>query len=228
MMLTTYLTDPGYLPFFYPATTRRSFTFDELRYGTAVTPQQRSWARRQSRAGRIQFGRHSGRFIIRGDHYCSFMGNWIGLGNHRYFILAVLYIVFYITFYVVHLVYLWWGTNLHLKRWELIGLLGAGVVFYPILLSNLVRQIIDVAHNVVLVDVLRRRPSNWDRGCMNNFEEVCGPRRFLPLWCVPVPLPRSIDGFGYGEMKPESEESDQSDPILVLRTPGPLQEVPLA
>jgi hypothetical protein len=225
LMLLTYLTDPGYLPFFFPATNRQEFTFDELRSGTAVTSLQRSWARKQRRPGRIQFGERIGRFVIRGDHFCEFMGNWIGLKNHRYFILSLAYFILYFTLYIGHLIYLRSHGNLHLVGWRLISLIGEAVLFYPVLIENFIRQICGVTRNRAFVDVLRQIPSNWDRGCLNNWEEVCGSKKFLPLWWLPVPLPQMIDGFEYEEMIPDIEDVDFFREVVELREPEPLKEL---
>ena len=202
MFLVAWLSDPGYLPFFYPATERRKFTPTELRYGTATNEVQREWARRQPRPARIAFSEGSGRFIIRGDHYCSFVGNWVGLYNHRYFLLSITYLLLYILFWAFCLCWEIFEKTLVLTYLEILVVLVLGVGFGYLLSVNVAGQLRFVARNRTLVDYLRKRNTSFDRGCLNNYEDVCGPRKYLCLWWLPVPLPRSIDGFGYGPIDP--------------------------
>jgi hypothetical protein len=56
----------------------------------------------------------------------------------------------------------------------------------------------------------RRNPYRRD-GCIANWEEVCGSRRWLPLWPCPLPLPGRATGFEYGE---ETAQDDEAAPFL--------------
>jgi hypothetical protein len=62
-------------------------------------------------------------------------------------------------------------------------------------------QIIGLCRNVTVIENIRdawaTRRNPYRRDCLTNYEEVCGARAWLPLWCCPIPLPRIQDGFGY-------------------------------
>jgi hypothetical protein len=219
-LILAHLCDPGYLPFFYPAVPSRHFTSDDLKSGTATTKEQLDWARRQRRPARIALGCSIGRFVIRGDHVCAFTGNWVGLYNHRYFILAISYLTISIALYLATIIYEWFNDTLILSYIELILILAHAVPFLATLGSNLLTQFDNIARNVTTVDRFRKRVTHFDRGCVNNFAEVCGSKKYWWLWWAPIPLPREIDGFGFGEIDPAilaepapwDHESGSSDP----------------
>jgi hypothetical protein len=198
----SWLVDPGYLPYFYPITGRTTFSAAEMRSGTAIDHNQRAWARRQPRPARIVFAETAGRYVIRGDHYCGFVDNWIGLYNHRYFILATTYMTVYIGLYFAHLLFQQVTSKVHVPRWQMVVLIAEGIGFGTMTLGSTLRQCVDIVTNTVIVDILKGRTQSFDRGIVNNCEEVCGPRRYWWLWWLPIPLPLGTDGFSYGDIDP--------------------------
>jgi hypothetical protein len=209
LVTLSWLVDPGYLPYFYPLTGRTTFTPAEMRSGTASNSSQRAWARRQRRPARIVFAETTGRYVIRGDHYCVFVDNWIGLYNHRYFLLAVAYMTIYIVLYAAHLLFQYFKSKGHIPRWQMAILIGEGLAFGTLTLGSMLQQCNLVASNRVVVDLLKGRKQSFDRGIVNNCEEVCGPRKYFWLWWLPIPLPLGTDGFSYGDI----------DPMILLEPP---------
>jgi hypothetical protein len=201
MLVITALVDPGYLPFFYPTAGRRQFTQDELRSGCAITPQQIQWAKKQEVPARVYFSRSMGWFVIRGDHYCKFTNTWIGLYNHRYFLLATVYTLLYIVVYIAHLAFQWWNQTLLLLHWKALAMIAISLPFLYQLVTSFGSQIVLVSSNCSLVDFLRKNKMKYRyyKDFVSNWEDVCGSRKFWWLWWLPVPLPAVVDGFGYGE-----------------------------
>jgi hypothetical protein len=70
-------------------------------------------------------------------------------------------------------------------------------------------QCIYVSFNTTIVEQLKGRWSErknpYRRGCVRNWEEVCGPAACAPLWCCPFPLPRVENGFGYHKLADDEE-----------------------
>jgi hypothetical protein len=199
ILSVTALTDPGYLPFFYPAADRTKFSRDELYDGCAVTEEQIAWARAQRRPGRIYFSRAAGWYIIRGDHYCKWTNNWIGLYNHRYYLQALLYIAIYVGVYILHLFIQYRRGKLALTTFEAVALLSVGIPYFYLICTALGSQLFLITRNRTLVEQVKRTPESYDRGCLANWEEIFGSRKYFLLWFLPVPLPAMVDGFGYAE-----------------------------
>ena len=83
-------------------------------------------------------------------------------------------------------------------------------LFYSvILLLNLYNQINLVSRNITLLEFLKKSDVNYNKGCIKNFEEVCGPIKYIMLWPLPIPLPLSTDGFSFHNKVPEN--IDQSN-----------------
>ena len=204
LLIVTWLKDPGFLPFFYPATDRQTFTSTELRYGTACNDVQKEWARKQPRPARIVFSEGAGRYVIRGDHNCFFTGNWVGLHNHRYFVLAITYLMFADLIFVLSFLWVAWQGKLAMGWIKATALIIITLGFLFLLSQNVFGQLFLIGWNMTMVDRLKHWDrGQYDRGCLNNYEEVCGPRKYICLWWLPIPLPRTIDGFGYGPIDQE-------------------------
>lgn len=96
-MICYYLTmcsDPGYLPYDWIKTKKTKYAWEELLPGTAIRDDQVTFAK-SSQLEFAYFSRQSGKFVVRGDHICSFVTNWIGKRNHKYFQLMLFYGSFY-------------------------------------------------------------------------------------------------------------------------------------
>ena len=82
--------DPGFLPFNWVATKRYKYSWDELLAGLAIREDQYLFAER-NRPPCSSFSKSAGRFVIRADHICGWIGNWVGKRNHKNFILMNLW-----------------------------------------------------------------------------------------------------------------------------------------
>lgn len=218
-IIYSHMKNPGYLPYYFPALYynsgendqnsqsenknthfgRKKFTLDELKSGTAVTSEQIEWARKQRRPQRVRFSAASGYYIIRGDHICQYINNWVGLYNHRWFILAVVYLILYILDYMFVYFYEHFVTkNVNAPTYITTIQLIIGIPFLLLMLNNLFNQCIGITYNLTLLDIYRKQYPNYSKGsCLSNWEDVFGPKKYLPFWFLPVPLPLISDGFDY-------------------------------
>lgn len=96
----TIYTKPGYFPFYYswaienklPPTEDETVNgIEESFAGVACTLKQIEWAKLQKRPARSMLARSARRYVIRPDHFCGWVGTWIGKRNHKFFILFNLY-----------------------------------------------------------------------------------------------------------------------------------------
>lgn len=84
--------DPGYLPYNWIQTKKYSYTWQEQLSGLAVTNEQFNFAlTKENRPPKCSFSHSAGRYVIRADHICGWVANWIGKRNHKQFILMNLY-----------------------------------------------------------------------------------------------------------------------------------------
>ena len=81
--------DPGYLPFTWLETRKSKYSWEELMSGTAARSDQFNFVKDAPRPPGCSFSHQSGRYVIRADHICGWIANWVGKRNHKQFILLV-------------------------------------------------------------------------------------------------------------------------------------------
>ena len=87
---STACSDPGYLPYDWVKTKKTKYTWTELLEGTAIRDDQFEFAKNH-KCPFASFSNSVGRHVIRADHICGWVTNWIGKRNHKQFILMLLY-----------------------------------------------------------------------------------------------------------------------------------------
>lgn len=213
-MLRTIFMNPGYLPFFYPAQTdRKEFTKEEFRLGYACQQEQYDWVKKQKRPNRSCFSERVGYIVMRPDHYCGWVTNWIGYRNHRYFIIFTTCASIYVDvifFNVCHMFYY------HRKEHTLIGyiLMVCFSAFFGLLFSlQAYFQYKRISINITLLELMKRQVPYYDRGCLNNWSEICGSKKLICLWPFPcISLKPGYNVFNYPEYVGPSVE--KREPLL--------------
>jgi hypothetical protein len=93
--LITYLSavfrDPGFLPFHWHPPGRTKYSWRELMSGTLVRSDQSVVVARGPRPPGCSFSRSYGRYVIRADHVCCWIANWVGKRNHKQFLLMMVW-----------------------------------------------------------------------------------------------------------------------------------------
>lgn len=80
--------DPGFLPFDWIRTRRFWYSWEEQLSGIAMTEEQVAFAKTpENRPPGCSFSGTSGRYVIRADHICGWIANWVGKRNHKQFML---------------------------------------------------------------------------------------------------------------------------------------------
>jgi hypothetical protein len=83
--------DPGYLPFNWTAPDPTKYSWRDLMPGTAVSQAQIEYAVSRARPPGTSFSKSYGRYIIRADHICGWVSNWVGKRNHKQFLLMIIW-----------------------------------------------------------------------------------------------------------------------------------------
>jgi hypothetical protein len=166
--------DPGFLPYSWVATQRTRYAWEEQLDGLAIRPDQVEFAQAH-KPPFASFSRQSGRFVMRADHICGWVANWVGKRNHKQFG--------------------WLLSALSLIAWRLLGRPWGGVSdFVALAIEGCFGVVFFVAGVEVLSDLCHNRTQlqRWggERGeafrCSQGLREVCG-RKPLWCWCVPTP-----------------------------------------
>lgn len=209
-MIRTIFTNPGYLPFFYPAQNdRKEFTQEEYRLGYACQQEQYNWAKKQPRPNRSCFSERVGYYVIRPDHYCGWVTNWIGYRNHRFFLIFISCSAVYLDILFLNCCHMYWyHRNIHsfLCFAFMIGFSCSFGVFFSI---HTVLQSLYISMNITLVEIFKGQFPFYNRGCLNNWSEICGSKKLICLWPFPcIYLKPGINVFNYPEYVGPSYKDD--------------------
>jgi hypothetical protein len=197
---------PGYVPYTWERTRRKQYTWEEFMTNMVVYSEQEALARAAARPPRSSFSIDARRFVLRADHFCLWCQSWVGLLNHRYFLLMTGYVPVYALAYLVCRVF-WvaWIADGHFSWWILIGAVSTFVTTVPGLIG--VHYFCQAARNVIdgvtAVELFHNRAIGKNQGCVSNCEEICGPLGCCCCWCCPfcVCIEPAEDGF-YSEATP--------------------------
>lgn len=84
--------DPGFLPYNWVQTKKFYYSWQDQLSGCALTKEQIEFAKRpENRPPGSSFSTQSGRYVIRADHICGWVANWVGKRNHKQFMLMNLW-----------------------------------------------------------------------------------------------------------------------------------------
>jgi hypothetical protein len=195
---------PGYLPFNYSAFRLKSedLSWYEQMVSFVTYDKQLQYAKRAPHPPRSTFSRTARRYVLRADHYCVWSETFIGIRNHRYFMLWILWTFIYImTYFAMH--YFWATDFLPFRWWKILGIVG-GIQLFPMLymsVLHIAKSFVNLAKGITVIEKYRAEkgkidPKKYDRGCWNNYAEVCGSKWLCWLWpCPLVCLAPGVDGF---------------------------------
>jgi hypothetical protein len=205
----TIIRGPGYAPYNWSRMPRTSFTSGEFMDNMVLYKEQQEFARSARRRLRASFGIEARRFVLRADHFCLWGQTWIGIRNHRYFLLMTFYAFLYMACYVGFRVF-WLQKTIQsfldgekrpriivciiIGGLSMIAVVGSGA-FAGYHFAVACRNLID---GQTSVELYKDEPPVFENHtCLDNFEEVCGSRKLLFFWLFPffVCVEPLSDGF---------------------------------
>ena len=186
----TAFTDPGFLPFNWNLTRRFSYSWEEQLNGLAVTKSQVDYAKKH-RPPSSSFSTFSGRFVIRADHICGWVSNWIGQRNHKFFFLMT----FYGSIYAILLLLWQCFVKDSLDGWKNIANLVACAfqfLFGFFMFGMFVTSFNDLLHSRTQITSYKREET-VNEGCFQAMEHVFGYGCKLCWFCPVSPFPNGLD-----------------------------------
>jgi hypothetical protein len=178
--------DPGFLPFDWARSRLFRYGWLDQLSGLAIRRDQFEFAR-EHRPTFASFSRSAGRFVIRADHMCCWIGNWVGKRNHKQFILMAFWGGVLATLLFV------WNVIAAIELedlvfWNILIVLfaiGTEVVFSIALFFVFVSNLNDLRKNVTTIQRWKQERGQ-SYGCMKSMREVCGNGS---VWCWALPIP---------------------------------------
>jgi hypothetical protein len=216
---------PGYAPYNWAYIEDRNPSWERAMSSLVIFEQQAEIARSSRRPAHASYSREARRFVLRADHYCLWTESWIGIRNHRHFMLMTAYIGLFALAYVAFRVLWVLGcVKEEFQYWWLIGAVatvaivaagGFGLYHFAIAVQNLIVGVTSVERYKMERHGAPTTPSS--QGCVRNCEDVCGHRALCLCWLLPccVCIEPLEDGFYANALAAEarSEAGDQARPL---------------
>jgi hypothetical protein len=178
--------DPGFLPYSWVMSRRLMYTWEEQLSGLAIRPDQLAFGEEHKPAF-ASFSKQSGRFVIRGDHICGWIQNWVGKRNHKQFLLINFWGI------VVTVSMIVWSLLASPKlekghsathKWAIAATV-LEVVFAVFFLFMMTSACCDMAHG--RTQIQRMKGENGEDGrCSTSWKEIFGSGSPF-LWLIPTP-----------------------------------------
>lgn len=185
--LAAVLMDPGFLPFNWFETQKSWYCWEEQLSGIAINDEQLEYVNNHPRPVDASFSTKFGRFILRGDHICGWIANWVGKRNHKQFILLMFWgSIFTLS---LGLPRIFDGPSLHdfsefLESLENI-VFGIEIFVSVFLFSMGVSQIIEASYNRTKIRMYKGMETENTKK-MDGLKEIFGYGNIL-LWVIPTP-----------------------------------------
>ncbi|EAY09692.1 DHHC zinc finger domain containing protein [Trichomonas vaginalis G3] len=191
--------NPGYLPWSWSLTKKKKYTFMELVEGHATTKEQIHFARKKEIPKRGWFSGQYGFMILRADHACFWMDHWIGINNHKWFVLALINGTIFQLFGWLVAVYILFFIGFPYKWYIVLTMIGIEGFFSVVGCGQTFIQIYNLFTNTTVIERLNKWKKKFYHGPCSGWTEVCGPLKYLPTWFIPFRFGEIPDGFGFQE-----------------------------
>ena len=216
---------PGYLPFYWAVERREEYTYEEQMDGIITNDDQFGFAKCNDYPERGSLSLQAHRLVLRADHICKWISNWVGLKNYRFFYLqlfwtfAVFVVFFVICGYEIAAMIDHYETTA--PRVMLFILILPDLGFFLFFCTIFLRHTKYLFHNQTTLGEVKLKQNTdkhnyYDIGCCNNIEETCGKCSYWPLYLCPVPIPRVNDGYHWKVNRKENPYKLQELPIITL------------
>lgn len=196
---------PGYLPWYWSVEQGTQYTWEEHMDGVITTESQYNFANDHEKPERGSLTKQGRRLILRADHICPWIANWVGLKNYRYFFTKLLWtIILFLEWFAIfgYLIYNLVKNGFKV-RVSTIGMLACAlpiVLFFIFFMIVFCRHIKYLCRNTTTLQELRAEKNQdftnpYDLGCCTNCSETLGPKACCLCWFIPIPIRRLNAGI---------------------------------
>lgn len=204
-------TDPGFLPFFWFVEQGVDYTLPELWGGTVTNERQLQFAHGHHTPERSFISKIARRIVLRADHYCHYISNFVGLKNHKYFFCMLFWSLFNILIYLIECIcyikYSFAGAKINVALAVLLSIFCAlNIVLFILVVNLFIQTITTFAKNILYVEKERSLggANLFDLGCKDNIEQYLDPMKLMFLWVIPIRR-KTFNGINYPK---KGEEQD--------------------
>ncbi|EAY16434.1 DHHC zinc finger domain containing protein [Trichomonas vaginalis G3] len=219
---------PGYLPWYWAVEKGTEYTFQEQMDGIITNENQYNFALQNARPERATLTKKGRRFVLRADHICPWIANWLGLKNYRHFIQFLFWnFSLFVCFFVLFVYQIYdaakngWKTRASTIGTFICAL--PDIPFFIFFLIILFRHLYYLCTNTTTLQELKAHNGDdeseeyynpYNNGCRNNCAEVMGPHYCCCLWCCPfVCLPYLNSGIFWHQNDEDDTNVDYSKPV---------------
>ncbi|EAY04524.1 DHHC zinc finger domain containing protein [Trichomonas vaginalis G3] len=197
---------PGYVPFYWAVERREEYTYEEQMDGIITNNDQFNFAKSNDRPQRGSLSIQARRLVLRADHVCKWVSNWIGLKNYRLFYLQLFWTFWtFMVFFVIIGLEIW--SIVDAKKFTATAprvliciLILPDLGFFLFFMTIFLRHTKYLFHNETTLGEFKKasledKHNYYDLGCCANIRETCGPCSYCPVYLCPFPIPRVNDGY---------------------------------
>lgn len=179
--------DPGFLPYDWYRTQNNWYSWEDQLSGLAITETQFVFVDMYERPNNASFSRSAGRFVIRADHICDWICNWVGKRNHKQFLLLMIWGILYCISMAFWSFFANWKKLPFLQYSMVLISLILEMVFATSMTIFFVASFYLVLSNRTKIQVMKNQDINIEKKSYNvALSEICGEGTKL-LWCLPLP-----------------------------------------
>lgn len=188
--LSSVFSDPGYLPFNWAKTKKTKYSWEELMDGTVSTEEQMEYIKNAKKPFDSSFSTSYGRYVLRADHICGWIANWVGKRNHKQFILMNVW-----GFYTTLSLIIWKFVVGHLSTLEYATAIIEGMFGIGLLCSSS-SFIYEITFNQTRVQKYKGEEIK-EKSKIDAMREVCGK---APIICWIIPFHAFPDDIEYDDL----------------------------
>ena len=178
--------DPGFLPYDWYRTQNYWYSWEDQLSGLATTETQIVFVDMHERPNNASFSRSAGRFVIRGDHICDWISNWVGKRNHKQFLLLMFWGILY-CFSMPFWSFFADSKNLSSIQYSMVMIsMILEMVFGTSLIIIFILSMALAMRSQTKIQKMKNQEIINTKSCDESLEEICGKGTKL-LWCLPFP-----------------------------------------
>ena len=159
--------------------------------GIITNNSQSTWASGRTRPNRCILSKAARRIVIRPDHFCCWIGSWIGKRNHKFFLLfnfwGFCFIFYFMVMNILELIHEFSKDTPSLLVMIYLIYFFFGICFLSLTGSFVVSHLCGVFNNQTQWEEWRKySTSKYSEGCIKNIEDVFGPIKYWYLYLLPI------------------------------------------